>query len=71
MRILIAKDAKVLDADKEDSDQTARMRSLIRLFFGRTCQKVRFLTLWLISFSSMRFYHSCTDEECFINKLEN
>ena len=27
----------------------ARMRSLMRIFAGRTCPKVRFLTLWLIS----------------------
>ena len=44
----IAKDTKFLHADNEDSDQTARMRRLIWVFFGRTCQKVRFLTLRLI-----------------------
>ena len=33
----------------KDSGQTARMRTLIWLFAGRTCTKVRFLTLWLIS----------------------
>ena len=31
----------------KDSDQTAQMRSLIRIFAGRKCPKVRFLT-WLI-----------------------
>ena len=41
----IAKDAKVLHADNEDSDQTGRMRRLIYVFVGRTCQKVRFLIL--------------------------
>ena len=41
----IAKDAKVLHADNEDSDQTAPMRSLIWVFVGRKCQKVRFLPL--------------------------
>ena len=44
----IAKDAKFLYADNEDSDQTARMRRLIWVFVGRTCEKVRFLTLWRI-----------------------
>ena len=44
----IAKDAKFLHADNEDSDQTAWMRRLIWVFVGRTCQQVRFLTLWLI-----------------------
>ena len=43
----IAKDAKFLRADNEDSDQIARMRRLIRVFVGRTCRKVRFLTLQL------------------------
>ena len=41
-----AKDAKFLHADIEDSDQTARMRRLIWVFVGRTCQKLRFLKLW-------------------------
>ena len=45
--VWIAKDAKFLHADNEDSDQTARMRSLIRVFVRRTFQKVRFLTLRL------------------------
>ena len=42
-----AKDAKVLHASNEDSDQTARVRRLILVFVGRTCPKVSFLTLWL------------------------
>ena len=44
----IAKDANFLHADHEDSDQTARMRRLIWVFFVRTCQDVRFLTFRLI-----------------------
>ena len=43
--IWIAKDATFLSADNEDSDQTAHLRSLIRVFTGRTCDKVRFLIL--------------------------
>ena len=38
--IWIAKDATSLHADKEDSDQTARMRRLIWVFIGRTCNKI-------------------------------
>ena len=30
-----------LNADNEDANQTARMRRLILVFFGRTYQKVR------------------------------
>ena len=41
----IAKYAKCLNADKEDSYQTAWMRRLIWVFVERTCQKVHFLTL--------------------------
>ena len=41
----IAKDARFLHADNEDSDQTAQMRRLIWVFVGRTCQKVHFLKL--------------------------
>ena len=44
------KDAEFLHADNEDSDQTSRIRSIIWVIVGRTCQKVRFLTLWLICF---------------------
>ena len=35
----------IQNAPSEDSDQTARMRGLIWIFAGRTCLKVRFLTL--------------------------
>ena len=35
------------NAPSDDSDQTARMRRLIWIFAGRTCQKVPFLTLRL------------------------
>ena len=38
-RNLIAMDAKILHVDNEDSDPTARMRKLIWVFVGRTCQK--------------------------------
>ena len=38
-------DAKFLHTDNEDSDQTAQIRRLIRVFVGRMCQKVRFRTL--------------------------
>ena len=41
----IAKNANFLHVDKEDSDQTARMRRLIWVFIGHTFQKVRFLTM--------------------------
>ena len=44
----IAKDAKFLDADNEDSDQTAQMRRLILVLVGRTYEKVRFLTFRLV-----------------------
>ena len=44
----VAKAAKFLHADNEDSDQIAQRRSLIWVFVGHTCQKVRFLTLSLI-----------------------
>ena len=40
----IAKDAKFLHADNEDSNQTARKRRPIWVIVGRTCHKVRFLT---------------------------
>ena len=44
----IAKDTKFLHAQNEDTGQTAWMRWLIRIFVGRTCQKVRFVTLLFI-----------------------
>ena len=42
----LAKGAKFLYADNEDSDQTAQMRRLIWVFVGRICQTVLFLALW-------------------------
>ena len=41
----ITMDAKFLNADNRDSEQKARMRNLIWVFVGLTCQKVRFLTM--------------------------
>ena len=38
----------IQNAPSEDSDQTVRMRRLIWIFAGRTCMKVRFLTLRLV-----------------------
>ena len=38
----------IQNAPSENSDQTARMRSLIWIFAGRTCPKLRSLTHWLI-----------------------
>ena len=46
----IVNDSKFLHADNEDSDQTARMRRLIWVFVGCTCQKVGFRTLRLEDF---------------------
>ena len=46
----------VKNRPSEDSDQTARMRRLIRIFAGRTCTRVRFLTLHLLWFLN-QFYH--------------
>ena len=43
----IANDAKFLRVQKDDSNQTARMRRLIWVYVGRPCQ-VRFLMLWLV-----------------------
>ena len=45
--VWIAKDAKFLHADNEDSD---RIRRLIWVFVEHTCKKVRFLTLRLLKF---------------------
>ena len=45
---MIAKDAKFLHKDSEDSDNSERM---IRVFVGRICQKVCFLKLWLNMFT--------------------
>ena len=44
----IDKGTKFLHADYDNSDQTARMRRLIRVFVERTCQTVRFLPFGLI-----------------------
>ena len=41
---------------KEESDQTVRMRRLIRIFSGRPCPGVRFLNLRLIA-----LYFQCFD----------
>ena len=38
----------------EDSDQTLRKRRLIWIFAGRKCPQVRFLTLWLIQYLTVR-----------------
>ena len=43
MHLLLSK-----NAPSEDSDQTARMRSLVWIFTGCTCRKVHFLTLRFI-----------------------
>ena len=43
----IAKDARCLLADNEDSDKIAQMRMLIWVSVLRTCQKERWLTLWI------------------------
>ena len=43
----LAMNAKFLHADKEDSDQIALTRRRIWVFVGRTCPKIRFLTLRL------------------------
>ena len=42
------KDATFLHTYNEDSEQVAQIRRLIWVFVGRTCQKVRFFTLWCI-----------------------
>ena len=34
----------ILQVDSEDSDQTAHLRSLIRVFAVRTCHKIHFFT---------------------------
>ena len=48
VHILINKDAKVLHADNEDFDQTAR--KLIWVFIGRTGQKVARLFKYIQNF---------------------
>ena len=46
----IVKDAKFLHADNENSNHTARMRRLIWVIVGHTCQKIRFLPARLLCF---------------------
>ena len=45
----LAKDATFLHADNEDSNQTARMRKLILVFVGHTCQRAHVFSLRLSS----------------------
>ena len=52
----IASDGNFLNADNEDSDHAARKHRLIWVFVGRTCQKVRFLTLRLIYIQLIRVF---------------
>ena len=47
----------IQNAPSEDSDQTARMRSLIWIFAGRTCSKVQFQTLWLKCIKCSKAYY--------------
>ena len=42
----------IQNAPNEDSDQTARMRSLIWIFAGHTCRKLHFLPLWPIALNT-------------------
>ena len=59
--VWITRDAKFLNTDMEDSDQTACMRRLIWVFVGRMFQKVLFLTFrlswlhWYVS-SSLKVF---------------
>ena len=46
---------------RQDSDQTARMRKLIWIFAGRTCPKVRFLTLLL------KYKMNTVKERCYVH----
>ena len=54
-RALVANDVKFFHADNDDSIQTARMRSLIWVFVGRTYQKVSFLH---VAAPKITFLHS-------------
>ena len=45
--VCIAKNAMFFRADNKDSDQTAHMRRLIKVFFWHTCQEICFLMLRL------------------------
>ena len=51
----------IQNAPSEDSGQTGRMRSLIRIFTGRTCPNVRILTYILFIICDMRT-HACVSE---------
>ena len=60
----IAKDTKVFHADNEDSNQTARMRSLVRVFVGRTCKKLCFLRLGSFTYFRWPYWSSCCVRWC-------
>ena len=51
----LAKDANFLNADNEDSDQSARMHRLIWVFIGSTYQKICFLHICRAMSSSTRW----------------
>ena len=59
-RILIAKDATFLGADKEDSKQTASLRRLVQVFAVRNCPKVFFRTFRLEWYSGANLADSFT-----------
>ena len=52
-RIWIANDAQFIHADNEDSDQTARKRSLIRVFVGGLSKELHSLTSRHIYYESV------------------
>ena len=64
----IVKDAKFLQANNEYSNQTARMRRLVWVFVGRTCQKVRCLPRCYSNYSKNSgmlndcHYNNCLDK---------
>ena len=62
---MLAKDAKFLHVDNEDSNQTALLRSLIRVFVGRKRQKVRFLTFRPIFCIEKETEICAENENCF------
>ena len=57
-RILIGKDAKFHYADSKDTDQTARMHSLIWVLVVREYKKVRFL---MVRLNRISVQGICTD----------
>ena len=61
----------IQNASNEDSDQTVRMRSLIWIFAGRTCPKVRNLTLQVkwFSYPDNISYYFCFVFVCFFTVL--